>query len=70
MKHDRQFKVVFFSSDALSTAEVADILCLHKLTTRKWFIQGATATTGEGVYEGMREMADLVKDFKKSGYGY
>lgn len=51
----------------MNTAEVADKLCLHKLTDRKWFVQGACATTGDGIYESMREMGNLVKEFKK-GY--
>ncbi|KAK3093189.1 hypothetical protein FSP39_012436 [Pinctada imbricata] len=56
--------------NAMNTAEIADRLALHKLTGRKWFIQGSCATNGDGIYEGMREMAEMVKEFKKKGYGY
>ncbi|XP_061181636.1 uncharacterized protein LOC133190169 [Saccostrea echinata] len=52
--------------NARSTSEVAEMLCLHKLTSRKWFIQSACATTGEGIYEAMQELSTMVKDYKKS----
>ena len=32
----------------------------------EWFIQATCAITGEGVYEGMKKMADMVKEKKKS----
>ncbi|CAL1531557.1 unnamed protein product [Lymnaea stagnalis] len=50
---------------ALSTAEVADRLKLRELRDRKWFVQGACAVNGDGIYEAMHEMAKLVKEFKK-----
>ena len=40
-------------------------MCLHKLTSRKWFIQSACATTGEGIYEAMKELSSMVKEYKK-----
>lgn len=52
--------------DALSPSDVASALNLHKLTGNKWFIHGACATTGEGVYESLKEMAHMVKEHKKS----
>ncbi|XP_060067568.1 ADP-ribosylation factor-like [Ylistrum balloti] len=51
---------------AMNTAEVADRMCLMKLTGRKWFVQGTCAMTGDGIYEGMREMARLTKENKKN----
>ena len=51
---------------AAGVSEVAQKLQLPEQTGRKWHIQGTCATTGEGVYEAMQEMARLVKDFKKS----
>jgi signal recognition particle receptor subunit beta len=60
--------VQFFSlylTDAQSTSQVADQMCLHKLTTRKWFIQSACATTGEGIYEAIDKLSSMVKDYKK-----
>ncbi|XP_048758892.1 uncharacterized protein LOC125668621 [Ostrea edulis] len=52
---------------AMKPSEVADLMDLHKMTSRKWFIQAACATTGEGIYEAMGEMANMVKDHK-AGY--
>ncbi|XP_033734420.1 ADP-ribosylation factor-like [Pecten maximus] len=51
---------------ALKTSEIADKMCLPKLTGRKWFVQGTCAMTGDGIYEGMKEMARLVKENKKN----
>ncbi|XP_022315498.2 uncharacterized protein LOC111119545 [Crassostrea virginica] len=50
--------------NALKPSEVADSMDLHKLTGRKWYIQAACATTGEGIFESMQEMAKMVKDYK------
>lgn len=55
----------FFSIDALSTSKVADLMSLHKLTSRKWYIQAACATTGEGIFEAMKELSSMVKEYKK-----
>ncbi|XP_022315496.2 uncharacterized protein LOC111119543 [Crassostrea virginica] len=52
-------------SNALSTSKVADLMCLHKLKSRKWYIQAACGTTGEGLFEAMNELSSLVKEFKK-----
>jgi ADP-ribosylation factor protein 1 len=38
--------------NAMSVAEVTDKLGLHSLRSRKWFIQSACATSGDGLYEG------------------
>nr|KAG5708006.1 hypothetical protein BaRGS_025144 [Batillaria attramentaria] len=51
---------------ACKTSEVAEQLGLHKMTDRKWFVQGACAPTGQGIYEAMQELARLSKDFKQS----
>ncbi len=39
--------------NAMSVAEVTDRLHLHQLRNRRWFIQGACATSGDGLYEGL-----------------
>ena len=57
---------VGLSPGAASVSEVADKLQLHQLTARKWHVQGTCATSGDGVYEAMHEMARLVRDFKKT----
>ncbi|OWF52170.1 ADP-ribosylation factor-like [Mizuhopecten yessoensis] len=51
---------------AMNTSEVADRMGLTKLTDRKWFVQGACATNGAGLFEGMKEMARLTKENKKN----
>lgn len=33
--------------NAMSVAEVTDVLGLHSLRNRKWYIQGSAATSGE-----------------------
>ena len=62
-------KICFiYISGALNTTEVADRMALSKMGSRKWFVQGACATTGEGIYEAMKEMAHMVKETKKGNY--
>ncbi|XP_012935259.1 ADP-ribosylation factor [Aplysia californica] len=51
---------------ALTTSQIADQLGLTDVTDRKWFVQGACAPNGEGIYESMHEMARLVKEFQRS----
>ncbi|XP_059141670.1 uncharacterized protein LOC131929459 [Physella acuta] len=48
---------------ALATTEVADRLKLKNVRDRKWYVQGACAINGEGIYEAMQELAKLVKEF-------
>merc|ERR1711934_299609 len=38
---------------AMSPTQIADGLGLHKLKDRHWYIQASTATTGEGMHEGI-----------------
>lgn len=38
---------------AMSPAELTDKLGLHELYHRDWYVQGACATRGEGLNEGM-----------------
>lgn len=45
---------------ALSIAEVADQLALHTIRGRNWHIQGTSAVTGAGVYEGLDWLSDLL----------
>jgi len=39
--------------NAVKTSELSHKLGLHELRGREWFIQGACATSGEGIYEGL-----------------
>ncbi|XP_011457178.3 uncharacterized protein [Magallana gigas] len=54
--------------NALKPSEVADLMTLHKLTSRKWYIQAACATTGEGIFEAMSEMANMVKEYQSKSH--
>lgn len=56
---------IIFLIDALSTFEVANLMSLHKMTSRKWHIQAACATHGEGIFEAMKELSSMVKENKK-----
>ncbi len=44
----------------MSVAEVTDRLGLHQLRNRKWYIQAACAPTGDGLYEGMDWLNDVI----------
>jgi ADP-ribosylation factor protein 6 len=46
---------------AMSPAAVAEKLGLHEMRGRAWHVHGATATTGDGLYEGMDWLADTLK---------
>ncbi len=45
---------------AMTVAEVADKLGLHGLRQRKWYIQSACATTGDGLYEGLDWLSNTL----------
>jgi len=57
---------------AMSISEITDKLELHSIRNRQWYIQATSATTGDGIYEGIDwlsmaikerlEMCDLVED--------
>lgn len=46
---------------AASTAEIVELLDLRSLHGREWYIQGSSATTGEGIYEGIEWLAGACK---------
>ena len=39
--------------NAMKPAEIIDKLRLNDLKSRKWYLQSACATTGDGLYEGL-----------------
>ena len=48
---------------AASAAELTDRLDLYKLRDgRKWYVQAAVATSGEGLYDGLSWLARTVKE--------
>ena len=49
---------------AMGTSEVAEKMGLHGVRDREWYIQAATAVTGDGLYEGLNWLADSVNKRK------
>lgn len=45
---------------AMSVAEVTEKLELHTLGNRRWHVQATTATTGEGLFEGLQWLRDSL----------
>jgi len=52
--------------NALKSYELVEKLGLRELTKNPWFIQEMCAVTGDGLYEGVQVMADMVKTYKKN----
>ena len=50
---------------AVSTAELIDALNIRTLVDHQWYVQATCATNGEGLYEGLYQMANYAKAFKK-----
>lgn len=46
--------------NAMSAGEVTESLGLSRLTNRKWYVQAATATTGDGLLEGLLWLRDTL----------
>jgi len=46
--------------NAQSAAELTDKLGLHSLTNRTWYIQATCATSGDGLYEGLKWLKENV----------
>jgi small GTP-binding protein len=51
---------------ARSISEVASRLQLHELKQRKWHVQATSATSGDGLFEGLGWAANVLKTQKKS----
>ena len=50
---------------ALSPSEIVQNLGLQQLKNRKWHVQGAIATRGEGLYEGLDWLAATFKQLNR-----
>eukprot|EP01099_Mayorella_cantabrigiensis_P003915 TRINITY_DN293_c0_g1_i4.p1 TRINITY_DN293_c0_g1~~TRINITY_DN293_c0_g1_i4.p1 ORF type:complete len:192 (-),score=50.61 TRINITY_DN293_c0_g1_i4:114-656(-) len=46
--------------NAMSVAEITDKLGLHSLRNRKWYIQSTCATSGDGLYEGLDWLSNVL----------
>jgi len=50
--------------NAMKVQEVAELLGLNKLRNRQWFIQGTSAPTGDGLYEGLDWLSNTLSKKK------
>lgn len=50
---------------AVSTAQMIEALGLRDIKDRPWHVQGATATTGEGLFEGLEWVSQSVAKTQK-----
>ena len=57
-------------SRALKTHDIAQKLSLLQQKANPWHLQEASAKNGEGIYEAMHKLSDMVKDFEKSSRKY
>jgi len=48
--------------NSIDAQELSEKLGLSSLRYRKWFVQPTTATTGDGLYEGLEWLANVTKD--------
>merc|ERR1712023_521265 len=51
--------------NSMTCAEVSEKLGLRSMGQRKWFIQSACATTGDGLYEGLDWLSRTLSSKKK-----
>ena len=51
---------------SLRSAELIERLGLRDLKTNPWHVQEICATTGEGLYEGVRMIAEMIKTYRGS----
>ncbi|KAK3094194.1 hypothetical protein FSP39_025269 [Pinctada imbricata] len=56
--------------NAMKPSDIADALKLQEIRDRKWFIQGACATTGEGLYEAVSQLGTYVREYKRQKSAY
>jgi small GTP-binding protein len=46
--------------NAIRPAELGNKLQLHRITARPWQVQGTCATTGDGLYEGLDWLGEMI----------
>ena len=51
---------------ARSPSEVAEALGIHNVRDREWYVQSTCAVSGDGIYNGMVKLSELVKETRKS----
>ena len=52
---------------AASVKQVAAALGLEKERRRRWYVQGTTAPTGDGLYEGLDWLSTAIKEGRREG---
>ena len=52
---------------SMSASEVAEKLHLSGLPNRNWYIQSSSATTGQGLHEGLDWLAEKLKQVPRAG---
>jgi len=55
--------------NALKSHELVDKLGLRELKSNPWYVQEMCAVTGDGLYEGVEKIAEMVKTFQKERKG-
>ncbi|KAG0568803.1 hypothetical protein KC19_6G046500 [Ceratodon purpureus] len=48
-------------NNCLSVSDLTDMLDLSLIEDREWYVQGCSASTGKGVYEGLDWLVDALK---------
>ena len=57
--------MIFLGS--LSPSQVADELGFPSINDRPWAIQGTCAVSGQGIYEAMEKLVDMIKKQRQEG---
>lgn len=55
---------------AKSPSEVAEALGINNVRDREWYVQGTCAVSGDGIYNGMVKLSELVKEARKGKQQY
>ena len=64
MRFGQLIEMIATLDGARSVSEIADRLKLHSLQQRKWHVQATSATTGDGLFEGLGWAANVLKTRK------
>lgn len=59
------FDLFHLQPRALTPAEVMTALGMQQIKDRKWHVQGAIATRGEGLYEGLDWLSATLKQLHR-----
>lgn len=51
----------YFFADAICPSEIANVLNLHEVRDRRWFINGASAPNGNGLNDSMIAMVEAIR---------